>query len=87
MPRQTRATAITLADEPTANEPGEPAAWKLEAAKQLKRRHSIVATAIPEHIWVNLYGRRLSPKEAADQAEIYYRSALPASKRRPAAKK
>jgi hypothetical protein len=54
---------------------------RLEAAKELQRRHRVAATATPEHIRVSLYGRRLDPMEAADEAAIHHRGAPSVSKR------
>src|SRR5215211_2797995 len=47
-------------------------AWKIEAAKELQRRHDIAATAIPERVWANLFMRGLNPQATADRAEIYH---------------
>jgi hypothetical protein len=55
-------------------------AWKIEAAKELQRRHDIAATAIPQRVWANLFMRGLNPQATADRAEIYHRSIRPAGK-------
>jgi len=55
-------------------------AWKAAAAADLERRHGIAAMLIPEHVWANLYVRRLDAKEAAERAEIYHRIMQPAGK-------
>jgi len=52
-------------------------AWKGAAGRELKGRHGLDATAIAERIWMHFYVRRLDPKEAADQAEMIYRSTRP----------
>lgn len=59
-------------------EPASYPAWKVAAAKELKDRHDIAPTAIPERVWTNLYVRRLDPPTTADRAEVYYRSIRPA---------
>jgi hypothetical protein len=53
-------------------------AWKIEATRELQRRHDIAAAAIPERVWANLFMRGLDPQATADRAEIYYRSIRPA---------
>jgi hypothetical protein len=52
-------------------------ARKGAAGKELKDRHDIDATAIAERIWMQFYVRGLNPKEAADRAEMVYRSTRP----------
>jgi len=52
-------------------------AWKGAAGRELKDQHGIDATAIAERIWMQFYVRRLNPKDAADQAEMVYRSTRP----------
>jgi hypothetical protein len=51
--------------------------WKAEAAQELQLRHGLDAMAIAERIWMQFYVRRLTPKEAADRAEIVYHRARP----------
>ena len=51
--------------------------WKAEAAQELQLRHGLEATAIAERIWTQFYVHRLTPKDAADRAEIVYRRARP----------
>jgi hypothetical protein len=53
------------------------ATWKAEAAQELQRRYGLEATAIAERIWTQFYVRRLTPKEAADRAEMVYHRARP----------
>ena len=53
-------------------------AWKIEAAKELQRRHHIAATAIPERVWAKLFMRGLGAQVTADRAEIYHRRIGPA---------
>jgi hypothetical protein len=57
--------------------------WKGTAGKELEDRHHIDATAIAERIWMQFYLRRLSPKEAADRAEMVYRSTRSAGRPLP----
>jgi len=52
------------------NEQQDYPAWKAEAAKMLKARHDLEPMAIAERIWTQFYVRRLTPKEAADRAEM-----------------
>ena len=47
--------------------------WKAKAAKKLKDRHGIEATAIAERIWTHFYAHRLRPRQAADRAAMVYR--------------
>jgi len=56
-------------------------AWQATAAIELERLHGIAAGAIPGRVWVNLYVRGLSEREAADRAEVYHRKMLPAGER------
>ena len=48
------------------------ASWKAEAAQELQLRYGLEATAIAERIWTQFYVRRLTPKDAADRAEMVY---------------
>jgi hypothetical protein len=48
------------------------ATWKAEAAQELQQRHGLSATTIAERIWRQFYVHRLTPKEAADRAEMVY---------------
>jgi hypothetical protein len=61
------------------NEQQDYSAWKADAARELKERHHIEATAVAERIWIQFYARRLGPSEAADRAKIVYRGAQPPS--------
>ena len=49
------------------------ATWRAEAAQQLQRRHGLGATVIAERIWRQFYAHKLTPREAADRAELVYR--------------
>jgi hypothetical protein len=49
------------------------ATWKAEAAEELQGRHGLGATVIAERIWRQFYVRKLTPREAADRAELVYR--------------
>jgi hypothetical protein len=49
------------------------ATWKAEAAQELRRRHGLGATTIAERIWRQFYAHRVTPREAADRAEVVYR--------------
>jgi hypothetical protein len=51
--------------------------WKAEAAHELRHRHGLEATAIADRIWMQFYVHRLTPKEAADRAEIVYKRTRP----------
>jgi hypothetical protein len=53
------------------------ASWKAEAAQELQLRYGLEATAIAERIWTQFYVRRLTPKQAADRAEMVYDRARP----------
>jgi hypothetical protein len=48
-----------------------------ESASKDRDRHGIAATAIAERIWTQFYVHKLMPKEAADRAEMVYRSTRP----------
>ena len=51
--------------------------WKAEAAKELKNRHNIEATAIAERIWTQFFVHQLGPIQAADRAEMVFRRTHP----------
>jgi hypothetical protein len=59
------------------NEQRDYPSWKAKAAKELKYRHHIEATAIAERIWMQFYVHRLGPNQAADRAESAYRGVPP----------
>jgi hypothetical protein len=48
--------------------------WKGAAVRHLRGRPDIDATTIAERIWMQFYVRRFNPKEAADWAEMVFRS-------------
>jgi len=57
-------------------------AWKAAAGRLLKDRHDIDAAAVADRIWMQFFVRGLDPKDAAEQAEMVYRTTrLPGSGR------
>jgi len=58
-------------------------AWKRAAGKVLKDRHDIDAAAVAERIWMQFFVRGLNPKEAAERAELVYRTTRPVGPRSP----
>ena len=58
----------------TMRDLGSPyATWRAEAAQEFQRRHGRGATVIAERIWRQFYAHKLTPREAADRAELVYR--------------
>ena len=53
------------------NEQGGYPAWKAEAARLLNRNY-LEPITIAERIWTQFYVRGLTPKEAADEAEVVW---------------
>ncbi len=49
-------------------------AWKSAAGKVLKDRHDIDGALVADRIWMQFYVRGLNPKDAAEQAEMVYRT-------------
>jgi hypothetical protein len=71
-----RIRAVPLRHKAPNEQQGYPA-WKAEAAKELKDRHDIEATAIAERIWTQFYVHRLGARQAAERASIVYRTSRP----------
>lgn len=51
--------------------------WNAAAVRALERSHAISAGAIAERLWTNLYIRRRTPDEAAEDAAAHYRASTP----------
>jgi hypothetical protein len=48
------------------------ATWKAEATQELDQRHGLSAIVIAERIWRQFYAQKLTPREAADRAQLVY---------------